>query len=86
MNRQDGTVLQYTASSSSSGHTVWFSEVSALSSTLPVMTEVVVEQDAFAMAVDQDALNAMDAYERELDARYQTSCEREARAMYFDRD
>jgi hypothetical protein len=86
VNRQDGSVLQYTASSSSSGHTVWFSEVSALSSTLPVMTDVVLDEDAFAMTVEEDALNAMDAYERELEARYQASCERDARAMYFDRD
>jgi hypothetical protein len=52
--------------------------------TMPVMTDF-PEDGTFLMGVDDDALSAMDEYEREVEARYMAACERDARAASFDR-
>ena len=53
---------------------------------LPVMTDEPLADGAFFMDVADDALAAMDEYERKLEERYRAAGERDARALQFNRD
>ena len=71
---------------SSHAVTVYFGGASAVAMSLPVMTDEPLADGAFFMDVADDALAAMDEYERKLEERYRAAGERDARALQFNRD
>jgi len=85
VNCDNGTVLQYQSEVSPSV-TVYFGSASTVAMSQPVMTDEPMGEGAFLMAVEDDALAAMDEYERRLEERYRAAGERDARALHFDRN
>jgi len=86
VNQRRDVVYQYELASSSSGTAVCFTVPISVATSMSVDVLVIdaVDDGSFLMAVDDDALAAMDEYDDDVRARYEAACEREAREQMFD--